>query len=160
MSGPSAGCMSTTSDVFGGGSELMYALVSRRKDLTTHADAKDERMDRRAFFDELYEAFNRRDIDAVLATMSDEVDWPNAWKGGRLIGREAVRDYWTAQWAEIDPHVEPLSVAERGDGSQAVTVRQVVRSADLQLLGDREVVHVYRLDGGLIRRMDVEEPEQ
>jgi len=117
-------------------------------------------MDRRAFFDELYEAFNRRDIDAVLATMSDEVDWPNAWKGGRLIGREAVRDYWTAQWAEIDPHVEPLSVAERGDGSQAVTVRQVVRSADLQLLGDREVVHVYRLDGGLIRRMDVEEPEQ
>ena len=72
----------------------MYALVSRRKDLTTHADAKDERMDRRAFFDELYEAFNRRDIDTVLATISDEVDWPNAWKGGRLIGREAVRDYW------------------------------------------------------------------
>ncbi len=35
-------------------------------------------MDRRAFFDELYEAFNRRDIDALLAMMSDEVDWPNA----------------------------------------------------------------------------------
>jgi hypothetical protein len=36
----------------------------------------------------------------------------------------------------------------------------MVRSADGQLLGDGEVVHVYRLDDGLIRRMDVEEPGQ
>ena len=33
---------------------------------------------------------NRRDIGAVLA-MSEELDWPNDWKGGRLTGREAVR---------------------------------------------------------------------
>jgi hypothetical protein len=117
-------------------------------------------MDDRERFQSLYEAFNRRDIDAVVATMSDEVDWPNAWKGGRLVGREAVRDYWTAQWAEIDPHVEPLEITNRRDGSLAVTVRQVVRSVDGQLLGDGEVVHVYRLDEGLIRRMDVEEPQQ
>lgn len=90
--------------------------------------------------------------------MSDEVDWPNAWKGGRLVGREAVRDYWTAQWEEIDPHVEPLAVAERADGRLAVTVRQVVRSADGELLADVEVVHVYWLDNGVIRRMDVEDP--
>ena len=51
-------------------------------------------------FQSLYEAFNRRDIDAVLAMMNEEVDWPHAWKGGRLSGREAVRGYWTAQWAE------------------------------------------------------------
>lgn len=90
--------------------------------------------------------------------MSDEVDWPNAWKGGRLVGREAVRDYWTAQWEEIDPHVEPLAVAERADGRLAVTVRQVLRSADGELLADVEVVHVYWLDNGVIRRMDVEDP--
>jgi hypothetical protein len=89
---------------------------------------------------------------------TDEVDWPNAWKGGRLVGREAVREYWTAQWAEIDPHVEPLSVAKRPDGNLAVAVRQVVRSLDGEVLSDGEVVHVYRLDDGLIVRMDVEEP--
>ncbi len=104
----------------------------------------------------LYEAFNRRDLDGVLARLSDDVDWPNAWKGGRLRGREAVRDYWTAQWQEIDPQVEPLSVTERADGALAVTVRQVVRSLDGQLLSDGEVVHAYRLDDGLISRMDVE----
>ena len=117
-------------------------------------------MDHLADFRGLYEAFNLRDLEGVLAMMSDDVDWPNAWKGGRLIGREAVRDYWNAQWQEIDPHVEPLSVTERADGRLAVTVRQVVRSADGQLLRDAEVVHVYRLDDRLIRRMDVEERKQ
>ena len=107
-------------------------------------------------FQRLYDSFNRRDVDALLALMSDEVDWPNAWKGGRLIGRDAVRDYWIAQWAEIDPHVEPLSVTERPDGALAVRVRQVVRSTDGQLLSDGQVVHVYRLRDGLIDRMDVE----
>lgn len=117
-------------------------------------------MDDLEHFRALYQAFNRRDIDAVVAMMSEEVDWPNAWKGGRLVGREAVRRYWSAQWAEIDPHVEPRSVTERADGSLAVTVRQVVRTPGGELLGDGEVVHVYRLEDGLIRRMDVEEPEQ
>jgi hypothetical protein len=92
--------------------------------------------------------------------MSDQVDWPNAWKGGRLVGREAVRDYWSTQWQEIDPHVEPLSVTERAEGALAVTVRQVVRSTDRQLLLDAELIHVYHLDDGLICRMDVEEPQK
>jgi ketosteroid isomerase-like protein len=117
-------------------------------------------MDHLAWFQGLYEAFNRRDADGVLALMSDDVDWPNAWKGGRLVGREAVRDYWTAQWSEIDPQVEPTAVTERADGSLAVTVRQVVRSPDGELLADGEVLHVYRLADGLIRRMDVEQPDR
>jgi hypothetical protein len=117
-------------------------------------------MDHLAYFRRLYEAFNRRDIDGVLATMTADVDWPNAWKGGRLLGRDEVRAYWRAQWQELDPHVEARAVTERADGRLAVTVRQVVRSAEGEVLGDGEVLHVYQLDGGLIRRMDVEEPEK
>jgi hypothetical protein len=119
---------------------------------------RENETDHLAHFRELCETFNRRDVDPVLAMMREEVHWPNAWKGGRLVGRDAVRDYWTAPWAELDPRVEPLSVTERADGSLAVTVRHVVRTPDGQLLGDGEVVHVYGLDDGLIRRMDVEEP--
>ena len=115
-------------------------------------------MDHLAYFRDLYAAFNRRDADGVLAMLSDHVDWPNAWKGGRLVGRDAVREYWLAQWAEIDPRVEPLSVAERPDGSLAVAVHQVVRSLDRELVADGEVAHVYRLRDGAIVRMDVEEP--
>ena len=117
-------------------------------------------MEHLAYFQALYAAFNRRDADGVLAMMAGDVDWPNAWKGGCLVGREAVRDYWTAQWAEIDPRVEPLSVVERPDGSLAVAVRQVVRSLSGELLADDEVAHVYRLRDGLIVWMNVEEHER
>ena len=105
----------------------------------------------------LYAAFNARDVDAVLAAMTDDVDWPNAWEGGRLHGKEAVRAYWTRQWAEIDPRVEPVSFARRPSGGVAVDVQQVVRARDGALLNESLVVHVYSFRGGLVARMDVEE---
>ena len=73
---------------------------------------------------ELYDAFNARDIETALAAMIDDVDWPNAWEGGRVQGREAVRSYWTRQWAELDSWVEPVTVRTRSDGRVAVDVRQ------------------------------------
>jgi hypothetical protein len=111
-----------------------------------------------AYFRSLYEAFNARDLDALLARLSEDVDWPNAWKGGRLRGRPAVRSYWSEQWAQIDPRVEPIAVHALSDGRLAVTVRQVVRTHDGLELSDAEVVHNYRLEDGLIKRMDVDAP--
>jgi hypothetical protein len=105
----------------------------------------------------VYDAFNARDIDAVLAAMTDDVDWPNAWEGGRLHGHEAVRDYWTRQWTAIDPHVEPVEIGPRVDGRVAVDVRQVVRNLDGEVVTAGTVVHVYELRSGLVARMDVEE---
>jgi len=106
----------------------------------------------------MYDGFNARDIDAVLAAMTDDVDWPRAFKGGRVRGQEAVRDYWTHQWAEINPRVDPLAITDRGDGHVDVEVHQVVRDLDGKLLGDGVVVHRYELRDGLVARMDVEEP--
>jgi hypothetical protein len=107
----------------------------------------------------LYAAFNARQIDAILEQMSAEVDWPNAWEGGRLRGREAVRAYWTRQWSEIDPTVEPQASTTLPDGRIAVDVRQTVRSLDGTLIGEGDVRHVYAFDGDLVTRMDVEEAE-
>jgi ketosteroid isomerase-like protein len=45
----------------------------------------------------MYAAFNARDVDAVLAAMTPDVDWPKTWGGGRAIGREQVREYWKRQ---------------------------------------------------------------
>ena len=36
-------------------------------------------------------AFNARDLDAAIALMHPEVDWPNAWEGGRVSGYPNVR---------------------------------------------------------------------
>ncbi len=104
-----------------------------------------------------YEAFNARDIDAVLRRMAADVDWPNAWEGGRVRGREGVRDYWTRQWVAIDSAVEPVAFTTRADGSIAVQVDQVARDIDGTLLGQGRVLHVYIFRDDLIARMDVEE---
>jgi hypothetical protein len=106
----------------------------------------------------MYHAFNARDIDAVLRAMTADVDWPNAWEGGRARGHEQVRDYWTRQWAAIDPTVRPTAVSEREDGSVVVEVQQLVRDLSGGVLSEERVLHVYRFRDRLIARMDVEEP--
>jgi hypothetical protein len=102
-----------------------------------------------------YDAFNARDIDAALALMAPDVDWPNAWEGGRVVGHDAVREYWTRQWREIDPHVEAVAFDERSPDEVAVDVHQVVRTLDGDVVADEHVTHVYRFRDGLVERMDV-----
>jgi hypothetical protein len=101
-----------------------------------------------------YAAFNARDIDAALALMTPDVAWPRAFKGGFVVGHDAVRAYWTEQWGEIDPHVEP--VAFQQDAAQVlVEVRQVVRDLAGAVLADEHVRHRFTIAGGLIQQMEV-----
>ena len=116
------------------------------------------RQDHERLLRSTYEAFNARDVEAVLATMHADVDWPNAWEGGRVRGREAVREYWTRQFAQIAPTVEPQAFSTTDDGRVAVEVHQVVRALDGRLLSEQVVRHVYELRGGLVARMDVVDP--
>lgn len=104
----------------------------------------------------LYEGFNRREFPTVLAHLDDDVDWANGMDGGHMHGREAVRDYWTKQWAVIQPQVHPLQITKRGDGSTVVEVHQVVRDLEGELLLDRTVRHVFRIEAGLVTRFDIE----
>ena len=106
-----------------------------------------------------YSAFNRRDIDSVLALMSGNVSWPRASEGGRAVGKEEIRSYWTRQWKEFDPHVEPLEVIDHEGGKTEVKVHQLVKSLAGDLLSDSEVWHVYFIANGLIERMDIRESE-
>lgn len=106
-----------------------------------------------------YTEFNARNIDAILPLMHTDVQWPNGWEGGYVHGHEAVRDYWTRQWAEINPHVDPLVFTERPDGTIEVDVHQVVKENSGALLFDGMVKHVYTIVEGLIKRMDIEKAE-
>jgi hypothetical protein len=103
-----------------------------------------------------YAAFNARDVEAAVALMQPDVDWPNAFEGGRVRGRDEVRAYWTRQFAVIDPQVMPRGFAWRDDGRVAVFVHQIVRSPAGDVLADGAVVHVYVVRDGLVERMDVE----
>ena len=86
-----------------------------------------------------YSAFNHRDIDSALALMSENVSWPKASEGGRVAGKEEIRSYWTRQWKEFDPHVEPLEVIDQEGGITEVKVHQLVKSPGGDVLFDGEV---------------------
>jgi hypothetical protein len=102
-----------------------------------------------------YRVFNARDIDAALELMTPDVEWPNGQDGGYVRGRDAVRAYWTRQWAMIDPHVEPMAMTLAPDERVDVTVHQVVRNLDGALLTERTLHHVYRLVDGLVAHMEI-----
>ena len=111
--------------------------------------------DAKILLERAYSAFNERDIDGALALMTHDVSWPKASEGGRAIGKEEIRAYWTRQWSRFDPRVEPLAIAEGDGGKVRVRVHQLVKDLEGHILSDSEVVHVFTLRAGLIAAMDL-----
>lgn len=105
---------------------------------------------------EAYAAFNRRDIPGVLQYMQPGVMWANGWEGGHVHGHQAVHDYWTRQWGELDPMVDPVGFLDREDGRLDVAVHQVVKDKTGKLLFDGTVHHIYTFEEDKIKRMDIE----
>ena len=103
----------------------------------------------------LYERFNARDMAAVLAAMHLDVVWANGMEGGHVHGHDGVREYWTRQWAMIDPHVDPVSFSTLDDGRTEVDVRQTVRDLNGNILSSKTVRHVFHMKGGLVSRFDI-----
>ena len=102
-----------------------------------------------------YRHFNNRNINSTLATMHPDVEWPNGMEGGIELGHEAVRNYWTRQWSMIDPRVEPVQFELEEDGRINVTVHQVVKDMEGKLLVDRSIHHIYTIENGLIKKMEI-----
>ena len=109
----------------------------------------------RTIIAQAYSAFNRRDIEGALALMTEDVEWPRASEGGKVIGQAAIRAYWTRQWSEFNPHVEPVAMTEDGEGKTQVRVHQLVKSIHGEVLSDSEVLHRFTMKGGLIAAMDL-----
>ena len=79
---------------------------------------------------QVYSAFNQRNIDGVLALMSDSVSWPKASEGERAVGKKEIRAYWSRQWKEFDLHVGPVEVLDqtgRQDSCTGPSVREEPR---------------------------------
>jgi hypothetical protein len=107
------------------------------------------------FLERLYENFNARDMEALLAAMHPDVTWANGMEGGHVHGREAVRDYWTRQWSMIDPHVEPTAFSSGPDNKIIVEVHTTVRDLQGAVLADQMVGHIFTIENGLITRFDI-----
>jgi len=103
---------------------------------------------------ELYQAFNCRELDRVLAALSPDVRWPNVLEKTELRGHAAIRSYWLEQFERIEPRVEPIEFEEHGH-AVAVRVRQVVTVKATGQITESRVTHTYDFDDGLVAAMAV-----
>jgi hypothetical protein len=111
--------------------------------------------DKKTLIEQAYSAFNKRNIDGALVLMTEDVSWPKASEGGRVIGKEEIRAYWTRQWGEFDGHVEPLEITEEHGGKVRVKVKQLVKNLQGEVLWDGEVLHVFTVNSGRIAAMNL-----
>ncbi len=111
--------------------------------------------DHRELLLQAYAAYNSQDVEALVALISDDVDWPDD-DAGRLHGKEEVRAYWTEQWARTRTHDEPVGFSERNDGRTAVHISQIVHSLDGPVISKGQLRHLHRIERDRIVRMDVE----
>src|SRR2546425_12462204 len=96
----------------------------------------------------VYDRFNARDMETVLAAMHEAAIWANGMEGGHVHGRDEARSYWTRQWTMIDPHVEPVAFAHGPESDGVVHVHHPARDSMGDLVADRSVTPVCRSERG------------
>ncbi|WP_342645338.1 nuclear transport factor 2 family protein [Mucilaginibacter sp. CSA2-8R] len=104
-----------------------------------------------------YQAFNNRNIDTILQMMHSDIKWSRAWEGDYARGHDEVKAYWQRQWQEINPKVTPVTFVERTNGTLAVEVDQLVIDLEGRILFDGKVKHIYTIENGLLKQMDIEQ---
>jgi len=108
------------------------------------------------FLQTIYDAFNRREVEIVLGLMTENVKWANGMEGGFVHGRDNVRAYWRRQFETISPQLEILKHETGADGRAVVTVHQIVKDLNGNLLDEKTVKHIFAFENGLIKTFEIE----
>lgn len=109
------------------------------------------------FLQNLYDAFNKRGIETIIALMRPDVKWANGLEGGFVYGRDAVREYWTNQFKAIQPELETLKFETDEQNRSVVTVHQIVKDLQGNVLADMEVRQIFTIEDGLISLYEIGE---
>ena len=111
------------------------------------------------FLQNLYDAFNKREIEIIISRMRPDVKWANGLEGGFVYGRDAVREYWTNQFKMIQPELETLNFETDEKNRNIVTVHQIIRDLQGNLLADATVQQIFTIENGLISLYEIGETE-
>jgi hypothetical protein len=88
--------------------------------------------------------------------MTENIKWANGMEGDFVYGRENVREYWRKQFELISPQLELLKFETDKQGRNVVTVRQIVRDLNDNLLLDKTVKQIFTIKNGLIKTFEIE----
>ncbi|MBS1793292.1 MAG: nuclear transport factor 2 family protein [Acidobacteria bacterium] len=115
--------------------------------------------ERKEFLRNLYEAFNRREIETLLSKMTPDVEWANGMEGGFVDGRDRVREYWTKQFETIRSRLEPLRFETDERGRSVVTVHYTIEAPDGRRLLEKTGRQIFTIENGLISRFELDDGE-
>lgn len=111
----------------------------------------------RKFLQNLYEAFNKREIETIISLMRPDVKWENAMEGGFVYGRDAVREYWRKQFEIVQPQLEPLNFEMDENDRSVVTVHQIVRDLDGKTLMEKTIQQMFTFENDLISVFEIKD---
>ena len=111
------------------------------------------------FLQNLYDAFNKREIETIISLMRPNVKWANGVEGGFVYGRDAVRDYWNNQFKIIQPELETLKFERDENNRNIVTVHQIIKDLQGNVLADATVNQIFTIEDGLISIYEIGETE-
>jgi hypothetical protein len=109
------------------------------------------------FLQNLYDAFNKRDIETILSFVKQDVKWANGVEGGFVYGRDNVREYWTKQFKDIQPELETLKFETDENNRNIVTVHQIIKDLKGNVLADVTVHQIFTIEDGLISLYEIGE---
>ena len=95
------------------------------------------------FLQNLYDAFNKREIETIISLMRPDVKWANGVEGGFVYGRDAVREYWTNQFKDIQAELETLKFETDENNRNVVTVHQIIKDLQGNVLADLTVHQIF-----------------
>jgi hypothetical protein len=111
------------------------------------------------FLQNLYEAFNKGEIETIISVMHPNVKWANGVEGGFVYGQDAVREYWTNQYKVIQVLLETLKFETDENNRNVVTVHQTVRDLQGNLLADATIQQIFTIENSLISLYEIGETE-
>ncbi|MGB3650498.1 MAG: nuclear transport factor 2 family protein [Rivularia sp. (in: cyanobacteria)] len=115
--------------------------------------------DNQEFLQNLYDAFNNREIETIISFMRPDVKWANGVEGGFVYGNDAVREYWIDQFKDIQVELETLKFETDENNRNVVTVHQVIKDLQGNLLADATVQQIFTIEHGLISLYEIGETE-
>jgi hypothetical protein len=82
--------------------------------------------------------------------MHPDVKWANGLEGGFVYGRDAVREYWINQFKNIQVQLETLKFETDEKNRNVVTVHQIVKDLQGNLLADMTVKQIFTIENGAL----------
>ena len=107
----------------------------------------------------IYDAFNNREFEAIISLMHENVKWANGLEGGFIYGRDAVREYWINQFKAIQVKLEPLKFETDESNRDIITVHQIVRDLQGNVLADATIHQIFTIENELITLYEIDETE-